>query len=100
MSLQGTSPISERRVMKRSVIAILIVVAVASVSYADSIFDVLTSAVKATTSGVKKVVTGANPGKVVENTVEGTKETAQMAGEATLGGAANTVGVVSQAAGN
>lgn len=86
--------------MKKSVIAIVIVAVVASVSYADNIFDVLSSAVKATVSGVSKTVSNLNPGKVISDTVEDTGEATQKAGEATLGAVTNTVGVVDQAAGN
>jgi hypothetical protein len=72
----------------------------ASVSHAVSIFDVLTSAVKATVSGVNKTVSNANPAKIISDTTEGTVEAGQKAGEATVGGVTNTVGVVSQATGN
>lgn len=86
--------------MKKSVIVIAIVAVVASVSYADNIFDVLSSAVKTTVSGVSKTVSNLNPGKVVSDTVEDTGEATQKAGEATLGAVTNTVGVVDQATGN
>lgn len=86
--------------MKRVAVVAAVVLMAASVCRADSIFDVLTSTVKATTSGLKKTVENADPGKVVENTADATRETAHMAGEATLGGTTNTVGFVSKAAGN
>ena len=86
--------------MKKGIIVIAIVAVAASASYADNIFDVLSSAVKATVSGVTKTVSNLNPGKVVSDTVEDTGEATQKAGEAALGGATNTVGIVSEATGN
>lgn len=87
--------------MGRKILAVVVMVMLAaSVSYAENLFDVLSSVVKATTSGVKKVVTGANPGKVVSNTAEGTVEGTQKMGEAAFGGVTNTVGAVSGESGN
>ena len=79
---------------------VVVVLLLASVSYARNLVDELTSVVTATTSGVTKVVSNANPGKIVSDTVETSAEAGQKAGEATVGTAANTVGVVSQATGN
>lgn len=85
----------------RIIFAVVVVVMLAaSASRAESLFDVISSTVKATTSGVAKIVTNANPGKVISDTAEGAVEAGQKAGEATLGGASNTVGVISQATGN
>lgn len=86
--------------MIRKIFAVVVLVLlVASASYAASIFDVVASTVKATTSGVTKIVSNANPGKIVSDTVETSAEAGQKAGEATVGTATNTVGVVNQAAG-
>jgi hypothetical protein len=73
---------------------VIVVLLLTSVSYARGIVEELTSIVKATTSGVTKVVSNANPGKIVSDTVETSAEAGQKAGEAALGGATNTVGVV------
>lgn len=87
--------------MVRKIFAVVaVVLLLASASYAASLFDVIASTVKATTSGVTKVVSNANPGKIVSDTVETSAEAGQKAGEATVGTATNTVGVVSQATGN
>jgi hypothetical protein len=87
--------------MVRKIFAVVaVVLLLASVSYAASLFDVIASTVKATTSGVTKVVTNANPGKILSDATEGSVEAGQKAGEATIGTATNTVGVVSQATGN
>jgi Skp family chaperone for outer membrane proteins len=86
--------------IKKIAFAVIAVLVTASTSRAESVFDVLSSAVKAAASGAQKTVSNADPAKVVSNTVDATGETAQAAGEATLGGAANTVGVVSKATGN
>lgn len=73
---------------------VVVVLLLASVSYARGIVEELTSIVKATTSGVTTIVSNANPAKIVSDTVETSAEAGQKAGEATLGGATNTVGVV------
>ncbi len=87
--------------MVRKILAVVaVVLLLASVGHAVSIFDVLTSAVKATANGVNKTVSNANPAKVISDTTEGTVEAGQKAGEAAVGGVTNTVGVVSQATGN
>ena len=79
---------------------VVVVLLLASVSYARGIVEELASIVKATTSGVTKIVSNANPAKIISDTTEGTVEAGQKAGEATVGGVTNTVGVVSQATGN
>lgn len=85
--------------MVKKILALVIVVMLASSAcYAENVFDVLSSIVKSTTSGVKKVVTGFNPQKIVSDTAENTGPATQKMGEATLGGTANMVGVVDQAA--
>ena len=86
--------------VKKILAVVAAVLLLASVSYATSIFDVITSSVKATTSGVKKIVSNANPGKIVSDTADTGMEAGQKAGEATFGVAENTAGVVNQAAGN
>lgn len=87
--------------MARKIFVVVVVVLLAaSASYAANLFDVIASTVKATTSGVTKVVSNANPGKIVSDTIETSAEAGQKAGEATVGTATNTVGVVSQATGN
>ena len=86
--------------MKKIFAVVVVVLLVASASYAESIFQVLASTIQATTSGVKKVVSNANPGKVVSNAVEAAGETTQKTGEATLGAVTNMVGVVSEATGS
>ena len=73
---------------------VVVVLLLASVSYARGIVEELASIVKATTSGVTKVVSNANPGKILSDSVETSAEAGQKAGEATLGGATNTVGLV------
>jgi len=85
--------------VKKILAVVVVVLLVSSVSHAANIFDVIASSVKATTSGVTKVVSNANPGKIVSDTVETSAEAGQKAGEATVGVATNTVGVVNQAAG-
>jgi hypothetical protein len=85
---------------RKMLAAVVVLLSLASVSRAESLFEVLTSGVKAVASGTKKVVENANPAKIVSDTVDGTVEAGQKAGEVTVGGAANTVGVVSKAAGN
>jgi hypothetical protein len=86
--------------MKKILAVVVVVLLVASASYAESIFQVLASAIKATASGVNNVVRNADPGKVVSDTVEGAGETTQVAEDATVGTARNIAGTVSEAVGS
>jgi Skp family chaperone for outer membrane proteins len=87
--------------MARKIVSVaMIVLLAASASYAESLFEVLSSAVKATATGVKKLVTESDPGKVVSDTAEGTVEGTQKMGEAAVGGTENIVGTVGKAVGN
>ncbi|MCM8791286.1 MAG: hypothetical protein NC938_06285 [Candidatus Omnitrophica bacterium] len=86
--------------MKRVIIAALAVAVAASAVYADNIFDVLSSAVKTTVSGVQKTFSNARPAKVISDTVEDAGQATQEAGEAAVGTAGNAVGLVKQAVSN
>jgi hypothetical protein len=86
--------------VKKAFVVAAVVLLSSSLSCAESLFDVIAGGVKATASGVNKVVSNANPAKIISDTTDGTVEAGQKAGEAAIGGAANTVGVVSQATGN
>lgn len=86
--------------MAKIMVALATIVLLASSAvHAENIFDVISSTVKATADGIKKVVTGFNPGKVVSNTVDGSPEATRKMGEATLGGVTNTVGMLTEGAG-
>ena len=76
-------------------IGVVVVLQIASAGYAENIFDMVVSPVKATLKGLSKTISNANPGKIVSDTVETSAEAGQKAGEATVGVATNTAGVIS-----
>ncbi len=82
-----------------AVVVVLLLAGVSCAGMLDELASVVKNTVKATTSGVSTTVSNLSPGRIVEDTVETGVEAGQKAGEATLGGATNTVGVVSQAGG-
>ena len=79
---------------------VVVVLLLASVSYARGIVEELTSIVKATTSGVTNTVSNLNPGKILSDTADTTAEATRKAGEATTTVATDTVGVVGKAVGS
>ena len=88
--------------VRKMLVVVVVVLLLAGVSYAgmlDELASVVKNTVKATASGITTTVSNLSPGKIVEDAVETSVDAGQKAGEATLGGATNTVGVVSQAGG-
>lgn len=82
--------------MKKLMILIAVVVAmqVTSVCYSESLVDMIVSPVKATLKGLSSTISNANPGKIVSDVADGTKEAVQKGGEASIGTVTNTAGVV------
>jgi long-chain acyl-CoA synthetase len=72
--------------VKKIIVVVAVVLLAASASYADSLFDVLSSIVKTTVEGVKDLVTNAKPGKVASDTVEGAGKATQNAVETLAAG--------------
>ena len=76
-------------------IGVVVVLQIVSAGYAENIFDMVVSPVKATLKGLSKTISNANPGKIVSNVADGTKEAVQKGGEASIGAVTNTAGVIS-----